>query len=74
MSSTPKKVTLSIKDVDPAVRHLFNRACAVSDGSRGEIISQLMREFGYLTFGERANSIVEHYEEFNNNDHGPREL
>lgn len=63
MSESLKKTTLTIKDVCPISRHLFNEACSSINKTRGEVISEMMREKANEVFGEGgAQAIAEKYE------------
>ncbi len=62
MSESLKKTTLTIKDVCPISRHLFNEACSSIYKTRGEVISEMMREKANEVFGEGgAQAIADEY-------------
>lgn len=54
MTEDKKKVKLVADDVNAADRYVFNRAAALRDESRGEVLSKLLREFAERTFGGEA--------------------
>lgn len=63
MGKSLKKTTLTIKDVCPINRHLFNEACSSINKTRGEVISEMMREKANEVFGEGgAQAIADRYE------------
>jgi hypothetical protein len=61
-----EKVTLTVNDVDPLCRHLFNIVCRwEKDKSRGEILSRILMEAAKEKLGEngvasRTDSYNEH--------------
>ncbi len=54
-------VTLTIKNVDPVWRELFNDACSINGKDRGDVINDLFRYYVGETYGhESADTMYEH--------------
>lgn len=70
MTGTSEKVTLTVDGVNACDRELLNRACAanracgISEESRGDVVSRLIREYAVQTYGaEFVKHMIQQFEE-----------